>query len=668
MILAPYVYIEQTPRPFLWYLKCKLAKRFGRKGFAMKKLLIAVVVLVLVVAGVLVFAVMNANSIAQRYKPDLEKMASDALGSTVTFGSISASVFPTAKLVVENTTVESEGETMTLDNLSLRVALIPLLSRNLQVQELVLQSPKVTVYLEKDGVYIAGLPREKPAAEESEAPPTEEAGELPITVSLENVALRDATIAIVDKAADTEYIIKRLNLAGSLGFENNVVRLASLDGGMVILEDVNVDFKGRNTTFDLSDGALAIEEMTAKALGNSFQLTGAVNPENPEEALRLSSQQVDLASLGPIYDVFAPGINDLGISGVAKPDLAFAWQEDGRYRADGSVVLSKAAWQVAELPLHDINGTLGMKATEEKMSFNTSDTKGMLRDAPFTVEVASSVDNKRAGLETLTVNIFEGVAKLDTQIQLEGEMPFESKLDMNGMQLDQIVTALAPDTPVSITGTLQSVGGQIEGTFNDQLPSSVTGNANMNLADGLVKDVNIGKEALGKVSEIPFLSGTLLAAVPENLREFVEKDHTALESVTGTFDIANEQMTTEDLVVESDFFRLDSKGTIGFDQRLDLNSVIYFTKGFSDGLAAQTKELRVLFNEEGRLAFPVKISGVPPDLSVVPDVSDLVKRAATGTVREKAKDVIKGIVGGDKETTEEGGEKKRGLLDRLVNP
>ncbi len=234
------------------------------------------------------------------------------------------------------------------------------------------------------------------------------------------------------------------------------------------------------------------------------------------------------------------------------------------------------------------------------------------------------------------------------------------------MKLEQAIAALAPDTPVNITGTLEDVGGKVQGTFNDALMASVTGNARMNLADGLVKDVNIGKEALGKVSEIPFLSGTLLAAVPESLRSFVEKDHTVLQSVTGTFDIADEQMNTEDLKVDSDFFRLESQGTIGFDTRLDLDSVIYFSQGFSEGLAAQTKEIRVLFNQEGRLAFPVKISGVPPDLSIVPDVSELVKRAAEGTVREKAKDVIEGIVGGEKET--EDGEKKRGLLDRFTNP
>lgn len=634
----------------------------------MKKLLIVLVVLVVVVVGLLVAAVMNANAIAQRYKPDLERMASDALGSKVTFGAISASVFPRAKLVVDNTTVESGGETLTLANLTLRVALMPLFSRTLKVEQLVLDSPKVTVYLEKEGVHIAGLPREQSEAQEAPIgePEATETQEVPIKVTLDNVALRNATIDIVDRVADTQYTIKDLNLTSALGFENNVIKLASLDGGMTILDDVGVKFDGKDTSLNLTSGALSIAEMQAKAMGNTFRLTGGIDPNDPKQALRLSSQNVDLASLEPVYAVFAPGINDLGIRGTAKPELSFAWMEGGQYRADGSIALANASWNVADIPLHDINGTLTMKANEQQMTFSTSDTKGVLRNAPFTVNVKSSIENQRAGLETLTVNIFDGVAKLDTNIQLEGQMPFTSKLDLSDMQLEQVVAALLPDTPVTITGTLKDVGGQVEGTFNDQLMDSLTGNARMNLADGLVKDVNIGKEALGKVSEIPFLQGTLLAAVPESLRNFIEKDHTVLQSVTGNFAIAKQQMTTDDLQVQSDFFTMDSKGTIGFDSRLDLDSVIYFTKSFSDGLAAQTKEIRVLFNNEGRLAFPVKISGVPPDLKVVPDVSDLVKRAAEGTVREKAKDVLKDIVGGKESTDQQSGEEKKGLLDRLL--
>lgn len=633
----------------------------------MKKFLIFVVLLVFLlivaVGGGLAYAVMNANAIAQQYKPELEKMASDALGSTVTFGNISATVFPTARLEVADTKLESDGQALTLDNLVLRVALMPLLSKTLQVNELVLDTPKITVYLEKDGFYVAGLPRDPPeqTSESAPAAPSESGGTPSVTedltVTLDQVALKNATIAIVDKVAEEEYVVKDLNVDAGLGFADNVVTLRTLNGRMTILDDVEVGFGGRNTTLNLDGGAFQIEQADASALGNTFNVTGGIDPDDANKALRITSDRVDLASLGPLYEVFAPGINEMGITGQCAPDLSVAWTPEGTYRANGKVGISNAAWTVADIPLHDVAGTLNLDANNERIKIATADTKGMLRDAPFTLDLASGLKDMNATVETMKVGIFEGSGTLETGAQLEGEMPFTADVNFSGMKIEQVVPALLPDTPNTISGTISQLGADVKGTLNDNLMASINGTAHMELTDGLIKDVNIGKETLGKVTEIPFVGGALLSVVPESLQEFVNKDRTVLESVKATCTVANEQLATEDLVLESDFFRLEGKGTIGFDTDLDLDAVIYFAKDFSDGMASGVKELKYLFNEEGRLAFPVTIKGVPPKLTILPDVGDLVKRAATGAIKEEgvgtlkkeADKLLKGVLGGEED-------------------
>ena len=317
---------------------------------------------------------------------------------------------------------------------------------------------------------------------------------------------------------------------------------------------------------------------------------------------------------------------------------------------------------VADITLASIGGTLRIEANEKVMTFATDNTHGMLGDSPIGMKVSSSVDDKNAGLETLTIDAFDGTAGLKTQIQLDGEMPFSSELTLRGMQLEPLVVAILPETPMNISGILTSVDGSIAGTFNEDLMPFITGNIGMGLSDGLIKEVNLGKQVLGAVTEIPFLSGTLLQAVPESLRMFLEKDHTVLDSVTGNFAIAEETLTTKDLQVVSDFFTLDAVGTIGFDTELDLECTIYFTPEFSAGMVNTTSELSVLLDENGRLAFPVKVSGVPPELSVFPDVSKLLAKAVKGTIREKVGDVLNDLLGGKEEKD---GEKKGGLLKRL---
>lgn len=638
----------------------------------MKKLLIIgvvlVVLLLVVVGGGLAYAVMNANAIAKQYKPELEKLASDALGSTVTFGDISAKVFPTARLAITDSRLESEGESLTLDSLSLNVALMPLLQRDLQVKELVLDTPKITIYLEKDGFYVAGLPRERPAEGGTSAPapsdpapaPSGGGTDTPLNVTLEHIALKNATIALVDKTADKTYVVEDLGVKAALAYNSGVVTLATLDGGMTVLDDVEIEFGGKDATMNLDGGAFNIGEATAKALGNAFKVTGGIDPDDANRALRIQSDRVDLSSLGPLYDVFAPGINDLGIKGLCAPDLTVAWTSEGAYRANGKVGISEASWTVADIPLSDIQGTLNLDATNKGAKVTTSDTKGMLRDAPFTLAIESGLKDKTAGLETMTAGIFEGTATLNTNIELEGDMPFTTKLSLNGMKVEQALPALIKDGPTNITGTIKDMGGEVTGTFNDNLMPSITGNARMELVDGLMKDVNLGKEVLGGVTEIPFVQGTLLNAVPEGLRNLVTQPRTALESVTATYTISEEKMHTEDLHIQSDYFELDGKGTIGFDTNLDLDAVIAFNKDFTAGMATMVKELSYISDDQGRLVFPVTIKGIPPDLSVRPDVGDLVKRAATGAVKTEATKQIEKAIGG------ETGSQVGGVVNRLL--
>src|SRR5690606_31131012 len=107
-----------------------------------------------------------------------------------------------------------------------------------------------------------GLPRERPVEET----PSEPSGgtDIPLNVTLEHIALKNATIALVDKTADKTYVVENLGVKAALGYNSGVVTLATLDGGMTVLDDVDVEFGGRDTTLNLEGGAFNIGEATAK--------------------------------------------------------------------------------------------------------------------------------------------------------------------------------------------------------------------------------------------------------------------------------------------------------------------------------------------------------------------------------------------------------------------
>jgi hypothetical protein len=90
---------------------------------------------------------------------------------------------------------------------------------------------------------------------------------------------------------------------------------------------------------------------------------------------------------------------------------------------------------------------------------------------------------------------------------------------------------------------------------------------------------------------------------------------------------------------------LDAVGTIGLDTNLNLDSVIHFDKDFSADMVDQVKELRGLLDNQGRMSFPVKITGIPPDITTTPDISGILKDVAKGVVRNEVEDMIKEEIG-----------------------
>jgi hypothetical protein len=218
---------------------------------------------------------------------------------------------------------------------------------------------------------------------------------------------------------------------------------------------------------------------------------------------------------------------------------------------------------------------------------------------------------------------------------------------------------------MKLQGNLEKANAKLEGAYTDDVMSSMTGSGGLLLTDGLLDQVNLAKEVLAAIDSIPFVSDSLYQLVPERLRDELDRDYTILERVEGTFAVAENTLTTNDLVVVGGLFSLDAKGSVGFDAVMDLNATIYFNADFSAALAESVVQLTTLYDNEGRLAVPLTIKGDPANLKVFPDVSGLLMNAVKGTVQKKANELLDSVLKGD--DSEEGGseEESSNPLDKL---
>lgn len=643
-------------------------------GKTVKKLVAIIVVLGLAICGTFGLALYNANALIERYRPEMERVASEALGSEVTFGSIAVSLFPDARVLVNAISIsrpDAPQETLTLDGVALHIGLMPLLQNRIEVSSLTFDSPAITIFLEDDGFRIGGLPRSLTGGKDVETPKTEDdpADPLPIVMNFDSVRIRNGEIVLKDLAEDTQYVFTGLEVSASILIEEGELTLPSFRGETTAFSDVRVSFDGTDLKYTREDSVMAVGGLKLGALGNQVAISGALRTDDPTLKLRITSQGVDLASLGPLYREFAPQMNEYALQGVAVPELTYAFAPNG-YILQGKIQLEEVAAQVAGHKLSGISAFVGITADESVQKGGVSSVKGALDDAPIVGQLNFRYQGNRLTIDRLIAKVFSGTAELGATMVMDGAYAYSANASFTGMSVKELLPVILPDYDMPVEGTLRYFAANLTGEAEEDAIATSHGSAEIHLQDGLLRDVNLAAKVLGAVDGIPFLSGTLLQAVPERLREQLNRNYTLLNGVDATFVVRDETLTTTDLEIDGELFDLAAKGTITFAAELDLDSVVSFNPEFSAALAETVSQIQTLFDADGRLTFPVRITGTTSNLRVFPDIKRLLKDTVKTKIEDLVRDALDDLLGGDAD--DEGGletEPKKGiagLLQRII--
>ena len=178
--------------------------------------------LVVVVVAVLLIA--PAFIDIQDYKPEIEKIISEKTGRPFTVGDdLNLTLFPWIGVSLSdaqlgNTSGFAEKDFVSVKSFEVRVKLLPLLSKDVQLKRFILNEPKITLVKNKNGRVNWAMPadtKEKAPAEktkkESKAPAAE-AG-LPIKdLTVGELSIKNGSVIWIDKTTDTRKEITALNL------------------------------------------------------------------------------------------------------------------------------------------------------------------------------------------------------------------------------------------------------------------------------------------------------------------------------------------------------------------------------------------------------------------------------------------------------------------------
>lgn len=196
--------------------------------------------------------------------------------------------------------------------------------------------------------------------------------------------------------------------------------------------------------------------------------------------------------------------------------------------------------------------------------------------------------------------------------------------------------------PIELTGRIHAnFSAEGHGFDIQSLRNSVVADGTVALTEGSVKNVNILRLVLDKISFIPDLGRRIEENLsPEDLDK-LKKNETTLQDIDARIKIQQGGVSVDHVELSADGFVIAAKGWLGFDQNLVLDVDFHISQDLSSHLVAVVDELSYLLDEEQQISIPFRpYRGKLSDVRIYPDIESLSKKIIRNKGQEELRKVI----------------------------
>lgn len=560
----------------------------GLFGGIMRKLLIALAILIVTMAGGLFVAVLNINTYLANNRELLTAEASAAVGRDVSFER--AEVAFSSGLAVRLVGLEvsedprfGEPNFLSLDEAYVGVRILPALSRRIEVSGIRFDSPTIRVIQTADGFNFSSLggTSESPPAPSS-APPSEtedaEPG-APLAVAIALFEIVDGTIVYEDRTSPDG-----LSLVIE-GFETSGTDL-SLDGPL------SIDFAGRIHSTKASDAGL----------------------ESP------LAGEIDLVSLETIS-----GTLQLRCPSLHPAIFGVRLEEGGEIERLVDLVVD------VELPVNfgKVGIPVAIRSSDARLSgFD-------LENIAIDVVYRAAKRGSEVKLEQVTIGLAGGTVILRGDIVLgkPGNSPFDLTTKIDSIDSGELATALMGVPAGALSGSL---GGDIalkgDSLEWESLKKTLVGRLSLDVGEGALEQVNILNKLVGGLTSAPGLGQIVAASIRDIAPDALSGNRTAFEGINMALEILDGAVHAKDLSLSAGDFSLQAAGKVGLDGAVAANGKIVFSEELSGKILAKADQLGPLLGDDKQVTIPLRIGGTTESPTLLPDLS-----ALTGKAKEELK-------------------------------
>lgn len=286
-----------------------------------------------------------------------------------------------------------------------------------------------------------------------------------------------------------------------------------------------------------------------------------------------------------------------------------------------------------------------------KLKLNVQLTKGEMKlkeiFSPFT-QVTANVDADERDLMVKDASVEFASGKISVEGRLDDYLKTQKpsfRIDMDQIQLMQVVDQAS--FPAKVEGKVSvQLSAQAEGLAPEQLKSSLTGNGKFALLEGRIKDMNILKSVLDKMTALPAVGGVytgeeIINRLPESYRDRLKIKDTIIDHCQTGLQFVNGAARFNDFNIQTSGIRVGLNGQIDLDQNIELDGQAALDQELSSSIVSSQETFSWLLNENKEIAIPLtSYKGKLAQLKIFPDFKDFVKNALVNKGKQELRNVI----------------------------
>lgn len=556
-------------------------------------------IVVAVTAAIIFIKTFDVN----RYKPQIISEASKTMSRGVDFvkADLGISLTQGISLKISDFSIAEDpefgqGNFFSVKEISVGVdALSYLLRKKVEISSIIINSPQVTIIRKKDG-RINAQTIAKPAQagqEPLKSSPAAAAVALP-AIMISTIKNLNGTVNFIDYSFEPAIRLEVKDLNSTLS-KVSLTQVFPFTVSAAILSDKkNISIEGK-AQFDLKTNQVTISELK--------------------------------------------GISELAEILMAKIPVAFPM-------ASGAVLPNSLKGQLnfnldKLIAGPDGLATMAASASLANTSLQFKELASLIQDLAADIKVTE----KNIALEKASAKINEGLITAAGGLEdysVKQEYHFEGEI--KDLKLQELIAQ--DKSPVKAEGI---VSGKIKikgaGFSPEALKTSLSGNADFAVIKAKLKDLNVLRTVLDKISLLPGLAEKIEVGLPDKYKQKLAQKDTVLSDIKLPVVIENGQLVAREFSLGAEEFLFQGSGKVSFSGTYSLEGSFLIPQELSAIMVKQVSQMQYLLNENQQIFIPLKISGKAAALKVDVDSQYIAQKLVQNQVKQQLFKALEKAVG-----------------------